>query len=99
MDILEVEDLHVEFRGRQGAARVVNGVSFRLAAGETLAILGESGCGKSVTAQAIMGILDTPPGHVTGGRVAYRGGEQPPAYRIGSHRVSACHFIREVLGV
>src|SRR5690606_14990508 len=51
----------------------VNGVSFHLDAGETLAILGESGCGKSVTAQAIMGILDSPPGFVTGGEVRYRG--------------------------
>jgi oligopeptide transport system ATP-binding protein len=51
----------------------VNGADFVLSPGETLAILGESGCGKSVTAQAIMGILDTPPGHVTRGEVRYRG--------------------------
>src|SRR3954469_2166909 len=71
--LLEVADLHVEFRTRDGVAKAVNGASFRLAPGETLAILGESGCGKSVTAQAVMGILDTPPGHITGGRVLYRG--------------------------
>ena len=71
--LLDVDDLHVEFRTRDGVAKAVNGASFRLAPGETLAILGESGCGKSVTAQAIMGILDTPPGHVTRGRVLYRG--------------------------
>jgi len=70
---LEVIDLRVEFRTRVGTAHAVNGVSFHLNAGETLAILGESGCGKSVTAQAVMGILDSPPGFVTGGQVRYRG--------------------------
>lgn len=71
--LLEVEDLQVEFHTRDGVAHAVNKVSFSLNAGETLGILGESGCGKSVTAQAIMGILDSPPAKVTGGQVRYRG--------------------------
>lgn len=71
--LLEVDDLQVEFRTRDGVARAVNGVSYSLEEGETLAVLGESGSGKSVTAQAIMGILDTPPGYVTGGAVRFRG--------------------------
>ncbi len=71
--LLEVEDLHVEFRTREGVAHAVNGVSYSLHEGETLAVLGESGSGKSVTAQAIMGILDTPPGYVTKGEVRFRG--------------------------
>ena len=71
--LLEVEDLHVEFRTQAGVARAINGASFSLDPGETLAILGESGSGKSVTAQAIMGILDSPPGFVTRGAVRYRG--------------------------
>jgi len=71
--LLEINDLHVEFRTQDGVAKAVNGANFRLSPGETLAILGESGCGKSVTAQAIMGILDTPPGYVTRGEVRYRG--------------------------
>ncbi len=71
--LLEVDDLRVEFRTREGVAKAINGVSFYLREGETLAILGESGSGKSVTAQAIMGILDSPPGFVTGGEVRYCG--------------------------
>ena len=71
--LLDVRDLQVEFRTRNGIAHAVNGVSFSLEPRETLAILGESGCGKSVTAQAIMGIIDTPPGYVTGGEIRYRG--------------------------
>ncbi|MEU6081519.1 ABC transporter ATP-binding protein [Streptomyces sp. NPDC047108] len=71
--LLDVRDLRVEFRTRDGAARAVNGVSYSVDAGETLAVLGESGSGKSVTAQAIMGILDSPPGRVTGGQVLFQG--------------------------
>jgi oligopeptide transport system ATP-binding protein len=74
-DLLDVRDLKVEFRTRDGVAKAVNGVSFTLQPGRTRAILGESGCGKSVTAQAIMGILDTPPAYITGGEVRYRGVE------------------------
>jgi len=71
--LLEVDNLQVEFRTRDGIAKAVNGVSYSLEEGETLAVLGESGSGKSVTAQAVMGILDSPPGFVTGGAVRFRG--------------------------
>jgi oligopeptide transport system ATP-binding protein len=71
--LLEVEDLYVEFHTEEGVAKAINGVSFELRQGETLAILGESGSGKSVTAQAIMGILDMPPARIPGGRVLYCG--------------------------
>ncbi|MFE3216831.1 ABC transporter ATP-binding protein [Streptomyces antimycoticus] len=71
--LLEVRDLRVEFRTRDGVAEAVGGVSYGLDAGRTLAVLGESGSGKSVTAQAVMGILDSPPGRVTGGQVLFRG--------------------------
>ena len=54
--LLEVEDLQVEFRTKAGVAHAVNGVNYTLRAGETLAVLGESGSGKSVTAQAVMGL-------------------------------------------
>ncbi|MEV4382691.1 ABC transporter ATP-binding protein [Streptosporangium sp. NPDC049644] len=71
--LLAVEDLHVEFVTRQGVVRAVNGVSYSLNAGETLAVLGESGSGKSVTAQAIMGILDSPPARIPSGKIRFRG--------------------------
>ncbi|GAA3046848.1 ABC transporter ATP-binding protein [Streptomyces olivoverticillatus] len=63
----------MEFRTRDGVAKAVGGVSYTVEAGQTLAVLGESGSGKSVTAQAVMGILDSPPGFVTGGEVLFRG--------------------------
>ncbi|KUN82818.1 methionine ABC transporter ATP-binding protein [Streptomyces bungoensis] len=71
--LLEVRELYVEFATRDGIARAVNGVSYGVDEGETLAVLGESGSGKSVTAQAVMGILDTPPGRITGGEILFRG--------------------------
>ncbi|WP_033256922.1 ABC transporter ATP-binding protein [Kitasatospora phosalacinea] len=71
--LLEVRDLHVEFKTRDGVAKAVNGVNYSVAAGETLAVLGESGSGKSVTAQTIMGILDMPPGRITSGEILFRG--------------------------
>ncbi|WP_112470623.1 ABC transporter ATP-binding protein [Streptomyces triticisoli] len=71
--LLEVRDLHVEFRTRDGVAKAVNGVNYTVSAGETLAVLGESGSGKSVTAQAIMGILDMPPGRIPKGEILFRG--------------------------
>ncbi|MEU2506797.1 ABC transporter ATP-binding protein [Streptomyces sp. NPDC007863] len=71
--LLEVKDLHVEFHTRDGVAKAVNGVNYSVSAGETLAVLGESGSGKSVTAQAIMGILDMPPGRIPKGEILFRG--------------------------
>ena len=71
--LLEVDDLYVEFHTEEGVAKAINGVSFDLRQGETLAILGESGSGKSVTAQAIMGILDMPPAKIPAGEVRYCG--------------------------
>ncbi|MEW1865095.1 ABC transporter ATP-binding protein [Streptomyces sp. NBC_00669] len=71
--LLEVRDLHVEFHTRDGVARAVNGVDYSVNAGETLAVLGESGSGKSVTAQTVMGILDMPPGRITHGEILFQG--------------------------
>jgi oligopeptide transport system ATP-binding protein len=71
--VLEVDDLHVEFRTRENVVNAVNGISYTVSQAETLAILGESGSGKSVSAQAIMGILDTPPAVISGGGIRFEG--------------------------
>ena len=71
--LLEVRDLHVEFKTRDGVAKAVNGVNYSVDEGETLAVLGESGSGKSVTAQAVMGILDMPPGRIPKGEILFEG--------------------------
>ena len=71
--VLEVTDLAVEFTTHGGIVQAVRGASFRVAAGKTLAIVGESGCGKSVTVQSIMGLIPMPPGRITRGTALFRG--------------------------
>jgi peptide/nickel transport system ATP-binding protein len=71
--LLDVRDLTVDFLSLGGAFRATNSVSFHVDEGETLVILGESGSGKSVSASAIMGLIDTPPGEICSGKITYRG--------------------------
>lgn len=71
--ILSVEDLHVEFATYGGIVKAVRGASFNVRAGKTLAIVGESGCGKSVTVQSILGLIPMPPGRITQGRALLDG--------------------------
>ena len=71
--LLEVRDLRVEFDTYGGTVQAVRGVSFALEGGKTLAIVGESGCGKSVTVQSIMGLIPMPPGRITGGAATLDG--------------------------
>ena len=65
--VLEVTDLHVEFDTYGGIVKAVRGASFNVRRGKTLAIVGESGCGKSVTVQSVMGLIPMPPGRITKG--------------------------------
>jgi len=65
--VLDVKDLHVEFDTYGGIVKAVRGVSFEVHPGKTLAIVGESGCGKSVSVQSIMGLIPMPPGRITRG--------------------------------
>ena len=73
--LLQVRDLRVEFDTYGGIVKAVRGVNFEVDAGRTLAIVGESGCGKSVTVQSLMGLIPTPPGRITSGSALLRGGE------------------------
>lgn len=71
--ILEVKNLHVTFTTYGGTVQAVRGVDFHLNKGETLAIVGESGCGKSVTSNAIMRLIPNPPGKITAGNIKFKG--------------------------
>ncbi len=72
-DVLSVEDLHVTYRSDRGDVQAVRGVTFGLKPGERLGLVGESGCGKTTTALAIMRLI-RPPGRISGGKVLLRGG-------------------------
>jgi len=71
--IVEIDDLKVWFASRDGITRAVNGVSFELQRGETLGLVGESGCGKSVTAMTMLQLIPSPPSVIAGGSVRYNG--------------------------
>src|SRR6202007_2923237 len=66
MALLEVENLQTHFRTPDGVNRAVDGISFTVEAGQTFAIVGESGCGKSVTANSILRLVPEPPGKIAG---------------------------------
>src|ERR1700726_3380779 len=71
--LLDVRDLHTEFRTGAGTVRAVDGISYAVEQGETVAIVGESGSGKSVSALSILRLIPDPPGRVTGGQVMFDG--------------------------
>lgn len=71
--LLEVRDLRTTFYSVDGVVKAVDGISYHLEEGETMGLVGESGCGKSVSALSIMGLIPTPPGRVEGGQVIFEG--------------------------
>jgi oligopeptide/dipeptide ABC transporter ATP-binding protein len=71
--LLDIQDLRTHFHVMDGVVRAVDGVSFSLRRGQTLGVVGESGCGKSVTAMTIMRLLDIPPARIASGRVVFEG--------------------------
>ncbi len=73
--LLEIRDLSVHFEVRGGVLKAVDHVSLDLGAGRTLGLVGESGCGKSVTASAVMGLVPSPPGRIAGGRILFEGAD------------------------
>ncbi|WP_323942148.1 ABC transporter ATP-binding protein [Aeromonas hydrophila] len=91
--ILEVRDLAVEFVVDDGKIKVLDGVSFKVAPGQTLGVVGESGCGKSVTSLAIMGLLPKPHGQVVAGSIRFQGEEllslaPDQMYKVRGNRIS-----------
>lgn len=74
-EILSVQGLETQFRTREGIVHAVNGVSFNLNEGETLGIVGESGCGKSVSVMSILRLIPSPPGEVVAGTAIYQGND------------------------
>jgi oligopeptide/dipeptide ABC transporter ATP-binding protein len=73
MALLEVAGLRTAFHTEDGVVRAVDGVSFQVEAGKVLGIVGESGCGKSVSAMSVMRLIPDPPGRIDGGRVIWKG--------------------------
>jgi oligopeptide transport system ATP-binding protein len=71
--LLEVQDLQTRFHTPEGTIYAVNGISWMLSEGETLAVVGESGCGKSVSMMSILGLIPVPPGEIASGSACYRG--------------------------
>ncbi len=74
--LLEVENLKTFFFLRRGIAKAVNGVSFKLDKGEVMGLVGESGCGKSVTAMSILRLIPSPPGKIVDGRILFHAGNK-----------------------
>jgi oligopeptide/dipeptide ABC transporter ATP-binding protein len=71
--LLEIDNLSVHFHIPEGVARAVDGVSVNLTAGETIGLVGESGCGKSVTSLSILGLIPSPPGKIESGKIRFNG--------------------------
>lgn len=71
--LLEVRDLQVEFSTKMGIVRVLDKVNLKVDPRQTVGIIGESGCGKSMMALSIMGLVPIPPGRIAGGEILYRG--------------------------
>ena len=71
--LLQVENLRTQFSTEHGTITAVDGVSFEIPRGRTLGVVGESGCGKSVTALSVMRLIPDPPGKIASGRILYDG--------------------------
>src|ERR1044071_2022631 len=97
-DLLQIKNLRTSFFTPEGEVRAVDGVSFEIAEGKTLGLVGESGCGKSVTSLSIMRLIPSPPGQIVGGEILSRGRDllklnREEMRKIGGNEISM--FFRE----
>lgn len=73
MTLLEIKNLHLQFKSDEGVALVLDGINLKVEQGETLGLVGESGCGKSVTGLSVLRLIPTPPGEITQGEIIFQG--------------------------
>ena len=92
-NILEIDGLHSYFFTDQGVVKAVNGVSFEIPAGTTVGVVGESGCGKSVTSMSVMRLLQGPTGQIVDGHIRFRSNDGK-VYDIAEMPMSEIHRIR-----
>ncbi|MCK6482462.1 MAG: ATP-binding cassette domain-containing protein, partial [Planctomycetes bacterium] len=100
--VLEIRDLKTWFRTDRGVARAVDGVSFEVLPGETLGVVGESGCGKSVTALSVLGLVPKPPGIHAGGQILFEGrlvGYRESGGKLKEDREAAIARVRREMGM
>jgi oligopeptide/dipeptide ABC transporter ATP-binding protein len=90
--LLSVQDLKVYFRGRTTVARAVDGISFDIRPGETVCLVGESGCGKTVSALTILDLIPKPPGEVMGGKVFFKGTDLLKLTETGMQKIRGNHI-------
>ncbi len=90
--LLSVQDLKVYFRGRDTVARAVDGISFDIRHGETVCLVGESGCGKTVSALTILDLIPRPPGEVMAGKVLFKGTDLLKLDDVGMQKIRGNHI-------
>ena len=93
--MLEIKDLKVHFDTEDGVLHAVDGVSFGIDAGETLGVVDESGCVKTVTAKTITRLLDMPPGRIVGGEIRWKGNDLIKAGDEAIRALRACEIARQ----
>ena len=91
--LLEIKNLATGFQTERGLVRAVDGVSFELEKGKTLGVVGESGCGKTVTAMSIVDLLPKPSGEVLEGSISFNGGELSAQIRRGCSSFAAMRLV------
>ena len=89
MPLLDIQGLKTHFKTDDGWLHAVDGVDMHIDAGETLCVVGESGCGKSVTAKTVLKLIDMPPGKIVAGRVMWQGRDLVPMDDEGMRRIRA----------